>query len=215
MPAGCGWLLRGCAADAPPPAPVPAQATKNLERAKKEWDGEPEELAQARAGRSRCKPLPRGRLGAPDWTWRLTACPPPYIPKNDQKQVHNALGYAYFNLDRVDAAVAEYRTAVRPEVGGLEGRAVAVQAAMAAAGPALPLRVQQRSDAIASPSPPAPTPPPQVSLQPGYVTAWNNLGDAYEKLKQVQRVLGSGCWALPAARGAGKLWRRCLAIAIC
>lgn len=23
-----------------------------------------------------------------------------------------------------------------------------------------------------------------VELQPGYVTAWNNLGDAYEKTKQ-------------------------------
>lgn len=69
------------------------QATKNLEKARKEWEGEAEELAQ----------------------------------------VHNALGYAYFNMDRVDAAVAEYKAA--------------------------------------------------VTLQPGYVTAWNNLGDAYEKLK--------------------------------
>ena len=28
-------------------------------------------------------------------------------------QVHNALGYAYFNLERVEPAVAEYRAAVR------------------------------------------------------------------------------------------------------
>lgn len=29
-----------------------------------------------------------------------------------------------------------------------------------------------------------------VELQPGYVTAWNNLGDAYEKLKSWRWVLG-------------------------
>lgn len=75
------------------------QATKNLEKAKKGWQGEEEELAQ----------------------------------------VHNALGYAYFNMERVDDAVAEYQAA--------------------------------------------------VALQPGYVTAWNNLGDAYERLKQYKPAL--------------------------
>lgn len=69
------------------------QATTNLVKAVKAWEGEPEELAQ----------------------------------------VHNALGYSYFNLDKVEDSVKEYRKA--------------------------------------------------VELQPGYVTAWNNLGDAYEKLK--------------------------------
>jgi tetratricopeptide (TPR) repeat protein len=77
------------------------QATKNLEKAKKGWQGEEEELAQ----------------------------------------VHNALGYAYFNMERVDDAVAEYKAA--------------------------------------------------VSLQPGYVTAWNNLGDAYERLKEYKLALDS------------------------
>lgn len=72
------------------------QATSNLEKAMKKWDGEPEELAQ----------------------------------------VHNALGYSYFNLEKVDAAVREYKKA--------------------------------------------------VELQPGYVTAWNNLGDAYERQKKYQ-----------------------------
>lgn len=28
-----------------------------------------------------------------------------------------------------------------------------------------------------------------VKLQPGYVTAWNNLGDAYEKKKDLTRAL--------------------------
>ena len=70
------------------------QATKNLEKAKKSWQGQGEELAQ----------------------------------------VHNALGYAYFNMERFDAAISEYKAA--------------------------------------------------VGLQPGYVTAWNNLGDVYEGLKQ-------------------------------
>jgi len=70
------------------------QATKNLEKARKDWGGEEEELAQ----------------------------------------VHNALGYAYFNMEAIDKAVAEYKAA--------------------------------------------------VSLQPGYVTAWNNLGDAYERQKK-------------------------------
>ena len=75
------------------------QATKSLERALKEWEGEEEELAQ----------------------------------------VHNALGYAYFNLEKLDKSVKEYREAVR--------------------------------------------------LQPGYVTAWNNLGDALEKLRQFESAL--------------------------
>ncbi|KAL4430894.1 hypothetical protein ABPG75_006150 [Micractinium tetrahymenae] len=69
------------------------QATKNLEKAQKGWQGEPEELAQ----------------------------------------VHNALGYAFFNMEKTEAAIAEYRKAVQ--------------------------------------------------LQPSYVTAWNNLGDAYERKK--------------------------------
>jgi tetratricopeptide (TPR) repeat protein len=75
------------------------QATKNLEKARKGWEGEGEELAQ----------------------------------------VHNALGYAYFNMDRVEEAEREYRAA--------------------------------------------------VALQPGYVTAWNNLGDALERLKQYAPAL--------------------------
>ncbi|MEW5299538.1 MAG: hypothetical protein WDW36_002545 [Sanguina aurantia] len=67
------------------------QATKNLEKAKKVWDGEESELAQ----------------------------------------VHNALGFCYFNMEKTDMAITEYVKA--------------------------------------------------VELQPGYVTAWNNLGDAQEK----------------------------------
>lgn len=77
------------------------QAMNNLQKAMKQWDGEPEELAQ----------------------------------------VHNALGYAYWNVDRVEDAVEEYRQA--------------------------------------------------VTLQPGYLTAWNNLGDAYEKLKKYQEAYDS------------------------
>ncbi|KAL4525038.1 hypothetical protein Ndes2437B_g03212 [Nannochloris sp. 'desiccata'] len=53
------------------------QATKNLEKAKKGWQGEEEELAQ----------------------------------------VHNALGYAYFNMERVDSAVEEYKAAVALQPG--------------------------------------------------------------------------------------------------
>jgi Flp pilus assembly protein TadD len=52
--------------------------------------------------------------------------------------VHNALGFAYFNMDRTELAVKNYRRA--------------------------------------------------VELQPGYVTAWNNLGDAYEKAKDWEQV---------------------------
>lgn len=48
-------------------------------------------------------------------------------------QVHNALGFCYFSMEKVDMAIAEYRKA--------------------------------------------------VDLQQGYVTAWNNLGDAYERSK--------------------------------
>eukprot|EP00887_Chlorella_sp_A99_P005410 scaffold1.g5410.t1 len=98
------------------------QATKNLERAKKEWGGAPEELAQARAGGGG-----RGRGAG----------------------VHNALGFAYFNMERLQPAVEEYLAA--------------------------------------------------VALQPGYVTAWNNLGDAYERLKQYQEALGAYTEALTYA----------------
>ncbi|KAK9817337.1 hypothetical protein WJX74_001933 [Apatococcus lobatus] len=72
------------------------QATRNLEKAKKSWQGEEDELAK----------------------------------------VHNALGYAYFNMDKSDLAVTEYKKAVQ--------------------------------------------------LQPGYVTAWNNLGNAYEKASKTK-----------------------------
>lgn len=77
------------------------QATKNLEKAQKSWQGEPEELAQ----------------------------------------VHNALGYAYFNMEKTEPAIGEYRKAVQ--------------------------------------------------LQPGYVTAWNNLGDAYERKKAYTEALAA------------------------
>ncbi|KAK9824565.1 hypothetical protein WJX72_011341 [[Myrmecia] bisecta] len=85
------------------------QATKNLEKAKKSWDGEPEELAQ----------------------------------------VHNALGFAYFSMERNDLAVAEYEKAVR--------------------------------------------------LQPGYVTAWNNLGDALEKARKYEEAFKAYSEALSYA----------------
>lgn len=77
------------------------QATKNLEKAKKLWDGEESDLAQ----------------------------------------VHNALGFCYFSMEKTDLAIAEYRKA--------------------------------------------------VDLQQGYVTAWNNLGDAYEKSKQWRDALAA------------------------
>jgi len=85
------------------------QATKNLEKAKKVWDGEETELAQ----------------------------------------VHNALGFCFINMDRVDLAAAEYKKA--------------------------------------------------VALQPGYVTAWNNLGDACEKNKQWREALNAYLEALSYA----------------
>lgn len=75
------------------------QATKNLEKAKKLWDGEESDLAQ----------------------------------------VHNALGFCYFSMEKLDAAIPEYRKA--------------------------------------------------VELQQGYVTAWNNLGDAYERNKEWRNAL--------------------------
>jgi tetratricopeptide (TPR) repeat protein len=77
------------------------QATKNLEKAKKIWDGEESELAQ----------------------------------------VHNALGYCYLNMEKVEDSVTEFQKA--------------------------------------------------VELQPGYVTAWNNLGDAYERIKNWRSALSA------------------------
>ena len=38
-----------------------------------------------------------------------------------------------------------------------------------------------------------------VELQPGYVTAWNNLGDAYEKTKSWRSAGGRGGGAGPEA----------------
>ena len=38
-------------------------------------------------------------------------------------------------------------------------------------------------------------------LQPGYVTAWNNLGDAYEKLRQYKEALGAYQEALSYSPG--------------
>lgn len=55
--------------------------------------------------------------------------------------MHNALGFAYFNMQRTELALKNYRKA--------------------------------------------------VELQPGYVTAWNNLGDAYEKAKDLDQVRSS------------------------
>jgi Flp pilus assembly protein TadD len=52
---------------------------------------------------------------------------------SNYSQVHNALGFCYFSMEKVDMAINEYRKA--------------------------------------------------VDLQQGYVTAWNNLGDAYERSK--------------------------------
>lgn len=69
------------------------QAVKNLEKARKTWDGEPEELAQ----------------------------------------VHNALGFAYSNMEKGNMAIDNYKKA--------------------------------------------------LEMQPGYVTAWNNLGSAFEKAR--------------------------------
>lgn len=56
-------------------------------------------------------------------------------------QVHNALGYSYFNLDRFEDAIKEYKKA--------------------------------------------------VEMQPGYLTAWNNLGDVLEKKKRYSEALNA------------------------
>ena len=53
-------------------------------------------------------------------------------------QVHNALGFAYLNMERNELAIKAYQQA--------------------------------------------------VDLQPGYVTAWNNLGDALEKQRQFREA---------------------------
>ena len=54
-------------------------------------------------------------------------------------QVYNALGYAYFNMEKNDLAVENYQKA--------------------------------------------------VELQPGYVVAWNNLGDAFERKQKFNDAL--------------------------
>ena len=59
-----------------------------------------------------------------------------YIHTSLNVQVYNALGFAYFNMERNELAQSAYRQA--------------------------------------------------VDLQPGYVTAWNNLGDACEKVRDFE-----------------------------
>ncbi|KAK9861128.1 hypothetical protein WJX84_001786 [Apatococcus fuscideae] len=61
------------------------QATRNLEKAKKSWQGEEDELAK----------------------------------------VHNALGYAYFNMDKSDLAVTEYKKAAKHTDFGLGAKRLA------------------------------------------------------------------------------------------
>jgi tetratricopeptide (TPR) repeat protein len=56
-------------------------------------------------------------------------------------QVHNALGYSYFNLDRFEEAIKQYKMA--------------------------------------------------VDMQPGYLTAWNSLGDVLEKQKKYSEALSA------------------------
>jgi hypothetical protein len=68
-------------------------------------------------------------------------------------QVHNALGFCYFNMGKTEGAIEEYERA--------------------------------------------------VTLQPGYVTAWNNLGDAYEKAKDWRQVPVAGSARMRAAHSAG------------
>ena len=69
----------------------------------------------------------------------LEACLESAADVDLQAQAHNALGFAFFSLEKVEGAIEQYRAA--------------------------------------------------VALQPGYVTAWNNLGDAQEKTKQYEQAL--------------------------
>jgi tetratricopeptide (TPR) repeat protein len=131
---------------------TPQQATKNLEKAKRVWDGEEAELAQ----------------------------------------VHNALGFCYFQMARVRARARARLGAGRMARSGGGGSGAGGRAATMRQVPPHPL----------GPLPGRPPPPPPlglhaeqyevaiaeyekaVQLQAGYVTAWNNLGDAYEATKQ-------------------------------
>lgn len=70
-------------------------------------------------------------------------------PTSAAPQVHNALGFAYFNMAKAGLAIENYRKA--------------------------------------------------VELQPGYVTAWNNLGDAYEKARDWKEAYSAYTEALSYA----------------
>ena len=74
--------------------------------------------------------------------------------------MHNALGYCYLNMEKIEESVVEFKKA--------------------------------------------------VELQPGYVTAWNNLGDAYEKTKSWRSVGGRGRATVHEVRPVQLVSRPCV-----
>lgn len=251
------------------------QATKNLEKAQKAWEGEPDELAQVGAAGAACRAgradgrrrlsTPSARPPAPPPHWprvdtraqpRHTAtfsgmtlfCPslclpspllapgaqrpglcacfntPLSVPPLPRCQVHNALGYAYFNMEKTEAAVAEYKKAVQLQPGYVTGEpllsgCIAARwgggpRAACSAGPgrgqgslsravckvALLLRRRHRCccfQRVAPPSHPLPS-TPGLPLFCAFA-AWNNLGDAYERKKAYSDALAAYTEALTYA----------------
>ena len=129
------------------------------------------------------------RQGAPS--------PAPAFPCNATPapllQVHNALGFAFFNMDKVGPAINEYKKAVDLQPGYVTGESDAkLQELQPGCLRACLLVCQALYRAL---------PPPLLAHLPLYPidplptcappAAWNNLGDAYERQKQYAPALAA------------------------
>ena len=120
----------------------------------------------------------------------------PAVPYRRVTQVHNALGFAFFNMDKVDAAIDQYRKAVDLQPGYVTGALQhAVTAGACQGQPARPGGVV-RDAAVCGAWHMLLRSPCRFSTFTACLpllcrAAWNNLGDAYERKKDYSPALAA------------------------